>query len=54
MGIHWPDLDEDISIEGLLLGRRSRESQRSLNRWLEKRKAQNPKNGTASLVEGEA
>lgn len=37
VGIHWPDLDEDISIEGLLLGRRSGESQRSLKRWLEKR-----------------
>ena len=37
VGIHWPDLDEDISIEGLLLGKRSGESQRSLNRWLEKR-----------------
>ena len=37
MGIHWPDLDEDVSIEGLILGRRSGESQRSLNRWLEQR-----------------
>lgn len=37
MGVHWPDLDEDISIEGLILGRRSGESQRSLNRWLEQR-----------------
>jgi hypothetical protein len=36
-GIHWSDLDEDISIEGLLLGRRSGESQRSLQRWLEAR-----------------
>lgn len=22
-GIHWPDLDEDISVEGIVLGRRS-------------------------------
>ncbi len=36
-GIHWPDLDEDISIDGLLAGRRSGESQRSLKRWLEQR-----------------
>jgi hypothetical protein len=36
-GIHWPDLDEDISVEGLILGRRSGESQRSLQRWLETR-----------------
>lgn len=36
-GIHWPDLDEDISIDGLFLGRQSGESQQSLQRWLEKR-----------------
>jgi hypothetical protein len=33
-GIHWPDLDEDISVEGLLAGRRSAESDASLSRWL--------------------
>ena len=38
-GIHWPDLDEDISIDGLLAGRRSGETQASLRRWLESRKA---------------
>jgi len=36
-GIHWPDLDEDISVEGILSGRPSGESQRSLKRWLETR-----------------
>ena len=36
-GIHWPDLDEDISVEGIIAGRRSGESQRSLQRWLEQR-----------------
>jgi hypothetical protein len=36
-GIHWPDLDEDIGVEGLLAGRRSGESQRSFKRWLEER-----------------
>lgn len=36
-GIHWPDLDEDISVEGLLFGRPSGESQRSFKRWLETR-----------------
>jgi hypothetical protein len=35
--IHWPDLDEDLSISGLLAGRRSGESQQSLKRWLEER-----------------
>lgn len=37
-GIHWPDLDEDISVEGLLAGRGSGESQRSFKRWLEQRR----------------
>ncbi len=32
--IKWPDLDEHIGVEGLLAGRRSGESQRSLERWL--------------------
>ena len=36
-GIHWPALDEDISAEGLLAGRRSAESDTSLSRWLKKR-----------------
>jgi hypothetical protein len=38
-GIHWPDLDEDISVEGLILGRPSGESQKSLQRWLDSRAA---------------
>jgi len=38
-GIHWPDLDEDISVESLLAGRRSGETQESLRRWLTARKA---------------
>jgi len=37
-GIHWPELDEDISLEGLILGRPSNESQRSLQEWLDSRK----------------
>ena len=36
-GIHWPDLDEDLSVEGIILGRASGESQASLKRWLESR-----------------
>ena len=38
-GIHWPRLDEDISVEALLAGRRSGESPASLKRWLQSRKA---------------
>ena len=36
-GVHWPDLDEDISVEGLVQGKPSGESQPSFARWLEKR-----------------
>lgn len=39
-GIHWPDLDEDIGVEGLLLGKRSSESPESFERWLRRRQAQ--------------
>ena len=38
-GIHWPDLDEDISVENLLAGKPSSESQASFKRWLEQRHA---------------
>lgn len=33
-GIHWEDLDEDISVENLLLAKPSGESQASFKRWL--------------------
>ena len=36
-GIHWPDIDEDISVDGILDGRRSGENQKSLDKWLKKR-----------------
>ena len=36
-GIHWPDLDEDIGIEGLLLGKKSMESPSSFEKWLKLR-----------------
>ncbi len=37
--IEWPDLDEHIGIEGLLAGRRSGESERSIQHWLQNRSA---------------
>jgi len=37
-GIHWESLDEDISVENLLAGRPSGESQKSFKQWLDKRK----------------
>jgi hypothetical protein len=36
--IHWPELDEDLSVTGILAGRRSGESLESLQRWLDSRK----------------
>lgn len=39
-GIHWPLLDEDISVENLILGKPSGESQASFKRWLEQRESQ--------------
>ena len=42
-GIHWPDPDEDIGIEGLLLGKKSSESPASFERWLQRR--ENPQGG---------
>ncbi len=35
--IHWPDLDEDIGVEGLILGKKSTESPASFARWLQHR-----------------
>ena len=37
-GIHWEDLDEDISVENLLLGQPSGESQSSFQMWLSSRR----------------
>lgn len=45
-GIHWAAVDEDISIDGLLAGKRSNESQESLRRWLSGR------SGTRQDAEG--
>ena len=36
-GVHWPDLDEDLSIEGMLAGQASREKPESIERWLASR-----------------
>lgn len=37
--IEWPDLDEHIGIEGILAGRHSGESPKSLERWLASRRS---------------
>ncbi len=38
--LHWPALDEDLSVTGILLGKRSGESLTSLRKWLEARQKQ--------------
>ncbi|MBU1262686.1 DUF2442 domain-containing protein [bacterium] len=36
-GIHWEEIDEDISVEGLLAGKPSGENQLSFKKWLSQR-----------------
>ncbi len=38
-GIYWPDLEEDVSVAGLIIGRPSEESPDSLAKWLAARKS---------------
>lgn len=44
-GIHWEDIDEDISVEGLLAGKPSGESQLSFKRWLQTRQTRPTREG---------
>ena len=41
--IHWPDLDEDLTVSGFLSGRRSGERPESLKKWLDGRRGQGRK-----------
>jgi hypothetical protein len=43
--IHWPDLDEDLTVAGLLAGQRSGESPQSLKKWLDSRKTRSSRRG---------
>ena len=38
-GIHWVDIDEDISVENLLAGKPSGERQSSFKKWLAARRS---------------
>ncbi len=38
-GVHWENIDEDISVENLVTGRPSGESQASFKKWLARRPA---------------
>ena len=51
-GIHWPDLDEDISVEGLLAGLPSGESPTSFKRWLATRETRRIKAPSRSAGAG--
>ena len=42
-GITWPEIDEDLSVAGLLAGRRSMETNKSFARWMERRSKKNRK-----------
>ena len=45
LGIHWQDIDEDISVEGLLAGRPSGESQSSFKKWLDRQSSRLRRSG---------
>jgi len=47
-GIHWESIDEDISVEGLLAGRASGESQASFKKWLSSRPSRPAARSTAT------
>ena len=38
-GNQWEDLDEEVSVEGLLASKASAESQSSLKKWLQDRES---------------
>lgn len=40
--IHWPDLDEDIDLEALIIGGPSTESAASIRRWVAARSTSSP------------
>jgi hypothetical protein len=45
-GVHWEEIDEDISVEGLVFGRPSGESQRSFKKWMDQRQSRLIKRST--------
>ena len=48
--IHWPDLDEDLTVAGLLAGRQAGESPESLKAWIASRSAKHRKRGSRKSV----
>ena len=49
--IYWPDLDEDLTVAGLLAGRQSGESPHSLGKWLASRKTKQKRRGSRRAVQ---
>ncbi len=45
-GIHWEDIDEDVSVDGLLAGKQSGESQPSFKNWLNERQSRPKRRST--------
>ena len=43
--IHWPALDEDLTVAGMLAGQRSGESPQSLKKWLDSRRTRTKRRG---------
>ena len=43
--IYWPELDEEVSVRGMLLGRMSGESPQSIQGWLTRRQVNPTLNG---------
>jgi Protein of unknown function (DUF2442) len=46
LDVHWPDLDEDIEVQHVVLGVPSLEGDASLQRWLDERAAKKKKTST--------
>jgi hypothetical protein len=47
--IHWPELDEDLTVAGLLAGLPSGESQASFKKWLTARRSRLAKRSKRSV-----
>jgi len=48
--LHWPELDEDLTVVGLLEGCRSAETAASVKKWLSTRKSTNNNERTEKRV----
>jgi hypothetical protein len=49
-GSHWEDIDEDISVGGLLAGKPSGEAQESFKKWMNQRQSRLTKQSSGQTV----